>query len=145
MDISIQLQRDEGFVPHVYTDQVGKATIGFGHNLIAKPIAWISGATVLTRQQALDILANDIYETWNELHLHLPWIKSLDDARAGVLTNMAFNMGVHGLLGFHHMLAAFQTKDWATAATEMENSLWYHQVGPRAVRLQKQIRSGVWQ
>lgn len=145
MDISLQLQRDEGFVPHVYTDTVGKATIGFGHNLIAKPVSWIGGATVITREQALAILANDIAETKNGLALHLPWFNQLDDARSGVLINMAFNIGVDGVCAFKHMLANIVGRQWDAAAKEMQNSLWYHQVGVRAQRLQKQMITGTWQ
>jgi lysozyme len=61
-----------------------------------------------------------------------------------VMTNMAFNLGVHGLLGFHHALSAVQTGNYAAAAIAMAASTWYTQVGARAHRLCVQMSTGVW-
>lgn len=140
-----QLKRDEGFRASVYIDTVGKHTIGYGHNLDAKPISWIGGSTVLTFAQAEQILENDITDARLALTGHLPWAVGLDEARLGVLVNMAFNMGVPGLMAFKNTLAAFHARDWEKAAQGMESSKWYAQVGIRARRLVQQVRTGAWQ
>jgi len=75
----------------------------------------------------------------------ISWFSSLDVPRQGVLINMAFNMGFHGLLGFHDTLSAMAKQDWEAAAVDMENSLWAKEVGDRATRLAEQMRTGVWQ
>jgi hypothetical protein len=52
----------------------------------------------------------------------LPWTKNIDPVRRAVLTNMAFNMGVDGLLEFHNTLAAIQSARWDSAANGLLNS-----------------------
>lgn len=62
--------------------------------------------------------------------------------RGAVLLDMAYNMGVAGLMNFHHMLAAVQAGDWKTAAAEMLNSTWAKQVKNRAYRLAAVMENG---
>ena len=38
------------------------------------------------------------------------------------------------------MIAAVKSRDWETAADEMKDSRWYHQVGGRSVRLVQRMR-----
>src|ERR1035437_5432659 len=97
-----QLMRDEGFRADVYTDTVGKRTIGYGHNLDANPLPDL--VTPVTTAQALSILGKDVERISTFLITRLPWVTTLGDARYGVLQNMSFNMGVNGLLEFHHDL-----------------------------------------
>jgi len=148
-----QLQRDEGCRLHAYRDTEGFLTIGFGHNLDADPalrdrLAAQCGGDpaqiVIDRATAERLLDNDIAVAEDALYEALPWARTLDGPRRGVLINMAFNCGIGGLLGFRKMLAACQWGDWSTAAAEMLDSKWARQVGPRATRLAAQMREGVW-
>jgi len=131
-----QLKRDEAVRLKPYKDSVGKLTIGIGRNL---DDVGISDA------EADFMLHNDIYRAESGVEEHLPWTKDLDEVRRAALVNMAFNMGIAGLLGFKNTLAAIQSGDYETAAAEMENSKWAIQVGPRAHRLALQIKTGNWQ
>jgi lysozyme len=47
----------------------------------------------------------------------------------GILVNMAFNMGIHGLMGFRNNLRLIEAGRWKDAAKEMLNSKWATQVG----------------
>jgi lysozyme len=67
------------------------------------------------------------------------------DARRGVLVNMAYNLGVTGLLSFKKMLSAYKKGAFVEAAQHMLDSKWAKQVGDRAKRLAEQMRSGEWQ
>ena len=136
-----QLKRDEGFRPNIYVDTMGKHTIGYGHNLDANPLPFTS----VTEAQAEDILRKDVDPITNRLVHLLPWTDTLGDPRFGVLQNMSFNMGLEGLVGFHHMLSFAQQQLFAYAAQAMQQSKWYTEVGDRAVRLEKQMAMGVWQ
>jgi lysozyme len=135
MDIYEQLRRDEAVRPHPYTDTKGHLTIGVGRNLDAKG---------LSGEEIDHLLTNDVQELLIELRGRLPWFDSLDDARQGVILNMAFNMGFSGLEGFPRMLQAVAKGEWDVAADEMRDSLWAKEVGDRAVRLEQQMRTGVW-
>ena len=138
-----QLMRDEGFRADIYIDTVGKRTVGYGHNLDANPIPGL--ITPINQAQGMQLLGRDVERISTYLQSQLPWVVSLDDARHGVLQNMAFNMGDAGLLSFHHDLADTQAGNYLQAAADMKASLWYTQVGARAERLVIQMESGVWQ
>lgn len=131
-----QLVRDEELRLKPYTDSVGKLTIGIGRNLTDKGISF---------QEAQGLLANDIADATADLEAKLPWTATLDDVRKGALLNMAFNLGIGGLLEFHDFLARMQRGDFSGAAGAMLDSLWARQVGARATRLSMQIQTGTWQ
>ena len=77
--------------------------------------------------------------------LQFPWFSALDEVRQGAILNMAYNLGVTGLLHFPHMVSALGKMDWEVSAQEMLSSIWATQVGDRAKRLATQIRTGEWQ
>jgi lysozyme len=131
-----QLRRDEGVRLKPYKDTVGKLTIGIGRNLDDVGISNVEADT---------LLKNDVTRAMADLDKHLPWWATLDDARRGVLVNMAFNLGIHGLLGFKNTLRMIETGRYNDAADNMLQSKWATQVGVRAQRLATQMRTGAWQ
>jgi lysozyme len=131
-----QLRRDEGCVLKPYRDQVGKLTIGVGRNL---------DDVGISSDEAEYLLANDIRKADGAVVAALPCMANIDPIRRAVLTNMAFNMGIYGLLGFKHTLDLVRDHKYADAADSMLNSKWAHQVGVRAARLSEQMRTGEWQ
>lgn len=134
MNVFDQLRRDEGFRGTIYPDPAtNRPTIGYGHNLAAP----ISPAA------ADQILRDDVLAVYRQLETQ-PWFNRLSDARAAVILNMGFNLGLTGLLGFKRMIAAITISDWNTAAKEMLDSYWATQVGARAVRLANQMRTDQW-
>jgi len=134
-DLKSMLMRDEGLRLKPYTDTTGHLTIGFGRNLSQVGIS-------LTEAESL--LDHDMARTAVDVQAALPWTMGLDDVRRAALINMAFNLGIGGLLGFHKMLGACEKGDWATAALEALNSEWARQVGPRAYRISRQLEEGRW-
>ena len=136
MTLLDQLKRDEGRRLKPYLDTVGKLTIGYGRNLEDNGI---------TEAEADMMLANDIESHERQVHDFLPWTDSLDEVRKAVLVNMAFNMGIHTLLGFRKTLQAIHDGEYVGAAQLMLRSKWAQQVGPRAHRLALQMRTGEWQ
>jgi lysozyme len=72
----------------------------------------------------------------------LPWWRNLSPVRQRVLVNMAFNLGMVGLLTFKNTLGAMQNGSYAAAAAGMLSSKWATQVGVRAERLADMMRTG---
>ena len=134
-----QLRRDEGEVLTVYKDSLGYDTIGVGR-LVDKR----KGGGI-TPEESAYLLNNDIDRKYTELLRRLPWAVKLDEARLGVLVNMAFQLGVVGLLGFKNTLAMIEAGNYTAAAAGMLQSLWAKQTPARAKRLSEQMRTGVWQ
>lgn len=131
VQLKFELRRDEGVRLFPYVDSVGKTTIGVGRNLTDVGIR---------EDESEFLLQNDITRVIAQLDLNIPWWRALGDVRQRVLVNMAFNLGVHSLLGFHKMLDAAQHGQYAEAADEMLNSQWAKQVGDRAKRLAAMMR-----
>jgi lysozyme len=69
----------------------------------------------------------------------------MDEVRQGVLIDMAFNLGVSGLLAFSNTLRYIKNGDYMQAATNMLLSKWAGQVKGRARELALQMESGKWQ
>lgn len=136
MTLKEQLIRDEGLRLKPYRCTSGYLTIGIGRNLDAKGI---------TKEEALELLDNDIVAFTTELTNKAPWTKDLHGPRFAALVNLSFNMGVDGLLEFKKMLAAVRAEDWQIAAAELLDSKYAKQVGQRANRLAKQLETGKWQ
>jgi lysozyme len=130
--IEEQLILHEGMKLKPYRCPAGKLTIGVGRNLEDKG---------LSKQEALFLLRRDIAEVTNELRKY-PWFETLDMVRQKVLIDMAFNLGINGLLSFKKMLSYLKAGDYEKAADEMVNSRWYGQVGDRSKRLVKMMRTG---
>lgn len=143
-----QLERHEGFRPTVYLCPTGHRTIGYGHNLDANPLPDIDKHdphTAVSRAQARDILARDVACVAAELDHYLPWWRDVEpEARRDVLVNMAFNLGVKGLMGFRTTLSFLRNGDYLSAAAHMLDSKWAHQVGRRAKELADQMEWGLY-
>lgn len=128
-----QLRLHEGERLKPYRCTAGKLTIGVGRNLEDRGI---------TAAESAFLLSNDIDAVWTEVQRALPWVAGLDDVRQRVLHDMAFNLGIVGLLGFRRTLAAIEAGQYQQAATMMLDSRWARQVGGRAERLSRMMATG---
>ena len=137
--LTAQLRRDEGTKATAYQDHLGFLTIGVGRLIDSrKPGAGL-------RPDEIDyLLKNDIADRVTALTKALPWFDRLDEARRGVLINMAFQLGTAGLLGFKSTLALVAAGKYAESAEQMLKSKWATQTPARAKRLADQMKTGVW-
>ena len=137
--LTAQLRRDEGQRPLAYQDHLGYWTIGVGRLIDSrKPGAGL-------RPDEIDyLLRNDIADQVAALQRALPWFAKLDQARQGVLINMAFQMGTAGLLAFRSTLSHVAAGRYNEAATQMLQSKWAEQTPARARRLSEQMKTGEW-
>lgn len=132
VDIAIpRLKINEGFRANAYLDTTGHRTIGYGFNLDAGITQ--TAAEALLRAQAEDI-AQTLSGYW--------WASGLDDARLSVLIEVAFNVGVAGLLHFVKCLTAIGHQDWLNAAGELLNSDAAHLLPSRYHALSQILLTG---
>lgn len=131
------VKTDEGLRLFVYDDANGipltsgctlhgKATIGFGRNLMGDGIS---------AAEALSLLDNDLQVTVAHLTLVHPVIMGIDPVRMIVLCNMAFNLGVAGIGGFHQLWDAIDRSDWAGAKAAIMDSAAARELPARYQRL----------
>lgn len=129
------LKQDEGLRLTAYKDTVGVWTVGYGHAHVAPGTVWNQG-------KAEAQLIEDVKEHNAKLLKALPWVADLDPVRRRVLQNMAFNLGVDGLLGFKNTLEAVRTGRYNQASAGLLASKWAKQVKGRAVRLAQEMLTG---
>ncbi len=127
-----QLKHHEGFRATPYTDSVGILTIGYGLNLEAG----------ITEREASVLLENRIRYLRSRLSMVIAFWHDIPPQWQDVLTNMAYNIGISGLLKFKKMLTAMEKKDCDLIGKEMFHSLWAIQVGTRSSDLVKMIFDG---
>jgi len=131
--LRLQLLRHEGLKFYPYKDTMGKITIGVGRNLTDEGI---------TREEALELMENDIVRVIKHCQDKLPFFDLLDEVRQDVLLDMTFNMGIYGVLSFKKTLKHIEKKEYALAAKEMLQSKWASQVGERSLRLSRMMATG---
>ncbi len=130
-----QLEIDEGKRAKMYLDTVGKWTAGVGRNLSDR---------AFSEDEIQLMLSNDIDLALKDARSLVPGFDRLDDVRQEVIANMALNLGYTRLAGFKKFLAAVNASEFAEASVEMLDSKWAQQVGARAQRLSKAMRTGSW-
>lgn len=137
------LERDEGVRSHPYKDTEGFLTVGIGCKLpIAeqeqKSINW-NGKYPLSRTQIKELAKLRLIDTIRLLHAKLEWLNEADSMVQDVLYNMAYQLGVFGVLKFKKTLKFLEQKKYKKASLEMLDSLWARQTQNRAKRLSKKI------
>jgi lysozyme len=130
-----QIKKHEGYKQYPYYCTAGKLTIGYGRNLEDNGI---------DEEEAEQLLARDIQEAKAGIKRRID-LSYCNEARQAVLVNMAFNLGITGLMGFKKMIANLERGNYEQAALEMLHSRWANQVPARANELAKQMLSGEWQ
>lgn len=143
-----QLKKDEGFSPKAFWD-IKQFTMGYGCK--AK-----DSRDSITEPEADILLRVRIEQSISEFSQMFPPKEQgykFNDVRAEAVINMLFNMGMGrkdrttgGLYSFKNTLNLIfkhPTPDWAAVATNLRLSKWYRQVGNRAIRICKEIETGV--
>jgi lysozyme len=133
--LAADLRRDEGERLKLYKDTAGKWTIGVGRNLSDRGIS---------KAESEYLLQNDITDHLQELYQALPWLAKKPEPIQRALANMAFNLGVPGLLKFTTTLAYVQAGQYNAAANALlANRKYAKQIGERIERLASLLRSVV--
>ena len=141
-----QLKRHEGERLTAYLDTVGILTVGVGHNCKASPVPGVKEPGDRITQEISDrLFLEDVQKHERQILKSLPWISGLVAPRQAVLFNMAFNLGVSGLLGFKNTLSLIEQGKYLAASDAMLKSKWATQVKGRACELAEQLRTGEWQ
>ncbi len=141
------LTKAERLVPYAYDDKTGKVldvgdeikgniTIGVGRAINRKH--------GLSLQEITYLLNNDVNYILKELHERIPWFHQLSDVRRYSLVEMAFQMGVNGVMGFSKTLRYLNEGEYSKAAKEALDSKWAREFPERAKRVTDQLRTGEW-
>jgi lysozyme len=155
------LLKHEGYKEYPYKDTKGKLTVGIGRNITDRPItpkevSYLIVKNKITQSEGNNInvenrvslhaakalLEEDVKSLINKMNVSVPCFKNLDMVRQAVLIDMAYNMGMGGLLEFKRTLAAVKDGNYKDAAKDMLESQWSLQVKERATELAKMMKTG---
>ena len=130
MFVSDLIKSNEGFRGKVYTCSEGKKTVGWGRNLEDNGI---------TEMEADVLLDNDLEMLTTFLSAH-GLLGKFNQPQEAVLYDMAYQMGMSGLLKFKKMLKAMKDGDFNQAAHELLDSKYARQTPNRANRNAQLLR-----
>lgn len=134
------IEAHEGRRVNAYVDSRGIPTIGVGFNLTRPDAkdkiaalglsyeAVCRGTVSLTDAQIDALLDLDIAAARAGARRCVHAFDTLPPQAQMVIVDMIFNLGVGGFSTFRKMIAAVERRDWTTAAEQMRDSIWYHQV-----------------
>ena len=123
--LEADLTAEEGRKNRTYYDGLGFVTGGIGHLLDPR-----KGGTL--PDKVIDLLFQmDVDEKLNEFFVRIPWAANLSEPRQRALVNMAFQMGVDGVLKFENMLRCLQAGEWEAAVSAAKDSAWATQTPNR--------------
>jgi lysozyme len=142
MDIDLlmsDLLIEEGWRDSIYDDQTRRVIVS---GVIVEGVATVGcGLTgPFTKDELMPITKSRALTAWATLQKAIPWVNDLPEPQQRALTDMAFNLGVTGLLKFHEFLGFMQAHNFEWAADDLNTTLWARQVPNRARRVQALIR-----
>lgn len=126
MSLIENIKESEGFRSEVYKCTEGYDTIGYG--FAVKDLE-------LDRDICDMILERKIGKLVKRLGDRLPYLFEVPVEVHDVLVEMAYQMGVSGLLKFKKTLMYVESKDYKDASVEMLDSRWAKQTPNRAKKL----------
>ena len=117
-----------------YKDIKGNYTIGYGHYLGKRDSDALKYRNGLTNKQAHDLLLQDMQRVYNDYVLLLKRKNAvnLNTDQQRILFEMTFTMGVDKLSNFNQLWRSVQRDNPKKFKKEIQNSLWFRQVGDRA-------------
>jgi len=129
-----RLKRFEGYKRFAYKCSLDHLTIGYG-TVIEE------GGHGLPEYVA-EILLQDYLKTiQTRLQVH-EWFNELNTARQHCILEMAYQMGVEGVLDFRNMIGSLKAQDWEGARSHALDSLWAKQTPARAQDVADRLAAG---
>lgn len=145
MNLKESIKIHEGFRRDVYLCPTGHPTVGYGFrvaDLSPNELALNGGkAEPMSVEAAEQILDIKIAKFKKQLYSALPWLTYAPMDIQDALCEMAYQMGINGLLGFKNTLAMIEAKKYELAAENMLKSKWATQTPKRAKEIANQVRN----
>jgi lysozyme len=138
-----QLKIDEGVVYEIYEDHLGYPTFGVGHLVLeSDPEYGQDVGTPVSEERVKECFEKDLDTAISEcVVLYGDKWEDFPGEVQEVLVNMLFNLGRPRLSKFNNFNKNILEHNWAGAAPEGRDSIWYRQVGNRAERLMERLES----
>ena len=137
MSLEERLMEHEGFIPKIYKDTRGLATIGYGH-LVTKQDPFIEDVEY-PEEELYDLFLKDLQKAKNGAEEIVGHIKELHPTAKEIITEMVYQLGVTGVRRFFKTLLHLENRDYKNASLEMLDSVWRKQTPKRCEKLSKMM------
>lgn len=146
MSLLENIKAHEGYRREIYKDSVGKPTVGYGFLVAAlspDELKLNGGkAEPMSRETAEEILNLKLTKLRKRVLECLPWLSSKPQSIQDTILEMAYQLGLAGLMGFRHTLGCIEAGDYAQAARNLRASLLYRQTPKRVEDYIKGLKNG---
>lgn len=132
------LREEEGVRYAAYQDSRGIWTIGVGFNIDGNRGGGLDDTEI-------DFILHHRLAKCEQIAEAYPWYAGISEPRQHVVLDMIFNMGGSTFAQFHGTIHSIAIGDFEAAAQGMLQSRWATQVGKRAEKLARIMRTGVWE
>ena len=131
-DLKERIKKHEGFVPKIYRDSLGYATIGYGHLVL--PTDHFEDGVEYSKEELNEVFEKDFQNALDNANKLIGSIPLVYQAKE-VICEMVFQLGIGGVSKFKNMWKALEEGDYYTASVEMLDSRWAKQTPKRAESL----------
>ena len=132
MTLEEKIASEEGFADKLYICPAGFRSIGYGFNLDVNPMP----------KEVADLWLSINITSLKRRLVEFTWLQDLNEARQIVLFDMAYQMGVNGMLSFTSMINSLRAERYHEAAEHLLDSKYARQTPNRAQRNAEILRSG---
>jgi GH24 family phage-related lysozyme (muramidase) len=129
MTLEERIMEHEGFIPKIYKDTRGLATIGYGH--LVKPTDIFKEEVEYPEEELYELFLKDLQEAKEGAHTLVGHIKDLHPNAWECVVEMIYQLGTTGVMKFAKMLLALEEKNYHEAHLQMLDSLWRKQTQKR--------------
>ena len=131
-ELKERIKKHEGFVPKIYRDSLGYATIGYGHLVL--PTDHFEDGVEYSKEELNEVFEKDFQNALDNANKLIKDIPLVYQAKE-VICEMVFQLGIGGVSKFKNMWKALEEGDYYTASVEMLDSRWAKQTPKRAESL----------
>lgn len=127
------IKLNEGCKLEVYTCPAGKPTFGYGTNLEALDKDIVNQIYNILAKESLKALAvesleREIINCKRALNTQKWFTDDLSEFQQAIILDLAYNIGVAGVLKFKNMIEAIKQRNYGIACEEMLDSNYHHQM-----------------
>ena len=120
MNLIDSIKENEGFRDHIYKDTLGFDTIGYGFKVdsLTRDELRLNGGIIepMNKEVADKILKKKLAKLTSEVYDAIPWLNNSPKEVQEVVIEMAYQMGVGGVLKFKNTLNFIKENDYKNAS-----------------------------
>lgn len=135
------IMQHEGVRTRPYKDSLGLWTVGVGHLIGDGKTLPPEMNREFSQAEVMSMFKKD-YEHHATAAAKIPGFNKMNSTGKGALIDLTFNMGPKWYTKWPNTVKALSAGDAEGAASGLENSKWYRQVGNRARKIVSMVRAG---